>query len=115
MKYGTYLAHVKHNTSAASCGFFHFSWGFMDNTVLYVGGAVASGIGAFSFWLFRSLVGRVDANEKELAAFKLHCAETYVTSSALEKAIDRFSESINAVFKKLERIDQKLDGKADKQ
>jgi hypothetical protein len=50
----------------------------------------------------------------DLAEFKLHCAETFVTSSALEKAIDRFSESINAVFKKLERIDEKLDGKADK-
>jgi hypothetical protein len=86
----------------------------MDNTVLYVGGVVATAVGTVSFWLFRSLVARVDANEKELAEFKLEAAKTFVTSGALEKAIDRLSDSINAVFKKLERIDEKLDGKADK-
>jgi len=64
--------------------------------------------------MFRSLVARVDANEKALSEFKLEAAKTFVTSSALEKAIDRLSDSINAVFKKLERIDEKLDGKADK-
>jgi hypothetical protein len=86
----------------------------MDNTVLYIGGTVATGVGAVAFWMLRSLVARVDANEKELSDFKLEAAKTFVTSSALEKAIDRLSESINAVFKKLERIDEKLDGKADK-
>jgi hypothetical protein len=90
----------------------------MDNTVLYVGGAVASGVGAVAFWMLRSLVARVEANEKELAAFKLEAAKTFVTSSALEKAIDRLSESINAVFAKLEQMDEKFDrrleSKADK-
>ncbi|NPT59123.1 hypothetical protein [Paraburkholderia elongata] len=86
----------------------------MDNTVLYIGGAVATAVGTVAWWTFRSIHGRVEANEKDLAAFKLHCAETYVTSSALEKAIDRFSESINAVFDKLNRIDEKLDRKVDK-
>jgi hypothetical protein len=86
----------------------------MDNTVLYVGGAVATGIGTVGFWFLRSLVARVDANEKELAEFKLEAAKTFVTSGALEKAIDRLSDSINAVFKKLERIDEKLDSKQDK-
>jgi len=90
----------------------------MDNTVLYIGGTVATGVGAVAFWMFRSLVGRVESNAKELAAFKLHAAETYVTNSALEKAIDRFSAAIDAVFKKLESMDEKfdrrLDSKADK-
>jgi cell division protein FtsB len=90
----------------------------MDNTVLCVGGAVATGIGTVAFWMLRSLVARVDANEKDLAVYKLHVAETYVTSSALEKAIDRLSDSINAVFAKLEQMDNKfdrrLDTKADK-
>ena len=70
---------------------------------------MASGVGAVAFWMFRSLVARVDANEKELASFKLHVAETYVTDSALEKAIDRFSQSIDAVFRKLEQMDEKFD------
>lgn len=86
----------------------------MDNTTLYIGGAIMTGIGTVAWWAFRSIHARVEANEKELAEFKLEAAKTFVTSSALEKAIDRLSESINAVFKKLERIDEKLDGKADK-
>lgn len=86
----------------------------MDNTVLYIGGTVATGCGAVAFWLFRSLVARVDANEKELSAFKLHCAETYVTAGELGKAIDAFNRSIDAVFAKLDRIEEKLDKKADK-
>jgi len=90
----------------------------MDSAVLYIGGAAATAIGTVSWWAFRLIHARVEANEKELAAFKLHAAETYVTNSALEKAIDRFSASIDAVFKKLESMDEKfdrrLDSKADK-
>nr|WP_132454172.1 hypothetical protein [Paraburkholderia sp. BL8N3] len=71
-------------------------------------------MGTVVWWMFRSVHSRAEANEKDLAAFKLHCAETYVTSSALEKAIDRFSASIDAVFKKLERIEERLENKADK-
>lgn len=101
----------------APAGFFAFG-ASMDNTVLYIGGAVATAIGTVSFWMLRSLVARVEANEKELAAFKLEAAKTFVTSSALEKAIDRLSESINAVFAKLEQMDEKFDrrleSKADK-
>jgi predicted nucleic acid-binding Zn-ribbon protein len=67
--------------------------------------------------LDRKLESHDEALQKradELAAFKLHCAETFVTSSALEKAIDRFSASIDAVFKKLDRIEERLQEKADK-
>ncbi len=50
----------------------------------------------------------------ELAAYKLHVAETYVTSNALSSSIDAINRAIEAVFKKLDRIDEKLDKKADK-
>ncbi|KVZ18649.1 hypothetical protein WT88_29660 [Burkholderia stagnalis] len=50
----------------------------------------------------------------ELAAYKLHVAETYVTSNALSSSIDAINRAIEAIFKKLERIDDKLDNKADK-
>lgn len=86
----------------------------MDNTVIYIGGAVATGIGTVAFWIFRSLVARVDATEKDLAAYKLHVSESYVTSNELGKAIDAFNRSIDAIFAKLERIENKLDTKADK-
>ncbi len=65
-------------------------------------------------WLFRSTHTRVSELERELAAFKLHCAETYVTSTALERSIDSLNDTIQAVFSKLDRIEDKLDGKADK-
>lgn len=86
----------------------------MDNTVLYVGGAVATAIGTVAFWMFRSLVARVDAIERDAAAYKLHVAETYVTSNELGKAVDAFNRSIDAVFAKLDRIENKLDTKQDK-
>lgn len=89
-----------------------------SNSVFGLIGLIGTGAGTVVWYMFRGVAARVESNEKELAAFKLHCAETYVTSGALEKAIDRFSESINAVFKKLEQMDEKfdrrLDGKADK-
>ena len=105
------------NLLPAPAGFF-ISRGSMDSTVLYVGGAIGTGIGTVAWWAFRSMHARIGEQEKELSAFKLHAAETYVTNSALEKAIDRFSASIDAVFKKLESMDEKfdrrLDSKADK-
>lgn len=81
----------------------------MDNTVLYIGGAVAGAIGTVAWWAFRSMHARTGDLEKDLAAFKLHAAESYVTNSALEKAIDRFSTSIDAVFRKLEQMEEKFD------
>ncbi|WP_255218887.1 hypothetical protein [Paraburkholderia kururiensis] len=41
-------------------------------------------------------------------------AETYVPNTQMQKAIDAFNDAIKAVFAKLERIDDKLDAKADK-
>jgi predicted nucleic acid-binding Zn-ribbon protein len=96
----------------------------MDNTILYVGGAVATGIFAVFGWVLRRSISLLDEKMRahdealqkraeDLAAFKLHAAETYVTNSALEKAIDRFSTSIDAVFKKLESMDEKFDRRLD--
>jgi hypothetical protein len=65
--------------------------------------------------MFRSIAARVDSTERELAAFKLHCAESYATHGSVEKAIDALNRSIDAVFAKLDRIEDKLDKKADRQ
>lgn len=81
--------------------------------------------GAVLWWMLRKLVADVAAleksterrdaeGEKALADFRLHAAETYSTKNELGKAIEQFSRSIDAVFAKLERIEDKLDGKADK-
>lgn len=74
-------------------------------------------IGAFSaiLWMnFRDLKFISEATTKELAAYKLHVAECYVTQNDLSKAIDSLGRSLDAVFKKLDRIEEKLDNKQDK-
>jgi hypothetical protein len=74
----------------------------------------AGGAGVVVWWLFRTVHARVERAETALAEFKLHCAENYVTSNTLEKALDNLNKTIGAVFTKLERIEDKLDLKADK-
>jgi hypothetical protein len=76
--------------------------------------AAAGGAGVVVWWLFRTVHARVERAETALAEFKLHCAENYVTSNTLEKALDNLNKTIGAVFTKLERIEDKLDLKADK-
>lgn len=66
------------------------------------------------WWNFRTLKTQAEQTREELAAYKLHAAETYSTKNDLSKAIEQFSRSIDAVFAKLERIEDKLDLKADK-
>jgi septal ring factor EnvC (AmiA/AmiB activator) len=65
-------------------------------------------------WMFRRQDARIENAERALADFKLHCAESFVTSNTLEKALDNLNKTIGAVFAKLERIEDKLDLKADK-
>jgi hypothetical protein len=85
----------------------------------------ATGCSAVIWWLYRSLHAKVESNalastdraekaEKALADFKLHCAETYVTANNFERALQGLTETFKAVFAKLDRIEDKLDGKADK-
>jgi hypothetical protein len=60
------------------------------------------------WWMYRRLVADVREIVKELSDFKLHASETYSTKNDLGKAIDQFSRSIDAVFAKLDKIDDKL-------
>lgn len=71
-------------------------------------------LGLVLWWNFRTLKVQADKTKDDLAAYKLHAAETYSTKNDLSKAIEQFSRSIDAVFAKLERIEDKLDLKADK-
>jgi septal ring factor EnvC (AmiA/AmiB activator) len=83
--------------------------------------AAATAAAAVLWWLFRTAYSRIEAaharaekTESALDAFKLEAAKTYVTSSALEKALDNLNDTIKLVFAKLERIDEKLANKADR-
>lgn len=86
-----------------------------------IGCTAAGGAGTVVWYLFNSSKDDSKKNsaeiselQKELAAHKLYVAEHYVTSNELSKAIETLSKAIDAVFLKLDRIDGKLDGKADK-
>jgi dipeptidase len=74
----------------------------------------ATGCGVVLWWLFRSLHSRVERAETAMTDFKLYCANKFVTSESLEKALDNLNDTIKAVFSKLERIDEKLANKADR-
>ncbi len=59
----------------------------------------------------REDLARLDAR---LADLKLHVSETYSTKTDLNTALNTFTRAVDLVFAKLDRIDDKLDGKADK-
>lgn len=98
----------------------------MDYTAAVEIGCVGlTGIGGIFAYLWRRSQKQLDDTieaqgkqlktlDSELSAYKLHVAETYVTSNELSKAIDAFNRAIDAVFGKLDRIEDKLDKKADK-
>ncbi len=75
---------------------------------------VVGGFSVVVWFLLRKLIADMGDLEKALAAYKLHVAETYVTQSGLTKAVENFSAGIGEVFRKLERIEDKLDLKQDK-
>ncbi|OVE48547.1 hypothetical protein CBW21_08250 [Chromobacterium violaceum] len=82
-------------------------------------------MGTVAWYLYRRLQGQVDRNgeqhskalaelHKDLSEHRLHVAENYVTNTVLTRALDSLNDTIKAVFQKLDRIDEKLDRKADK-
>ena len=64
---------------------------------------------------FQDVKRRSEASVRELSEFKLHCSETYSTKDDLAKAFEHLGKAIDAVFAKLERIEDKLDKKVDKE
>ena len=71
--------------------------------------------GATVMWfLVRKLIADLAALEKQVSDHKLHVAENFSTKTDLAKAIEAFNRSIEAVIAKLDRIEDKLDKKADK-
>jgi hypothetical protein len=71
-------------------------------------------VGTVMWFLMRKLIADVEALGKALDAYKLHVAENYVTQPAMTKAFEAITSHLAEVFRKLERIDDKLDKKADK-
>lgn len=76
--------------------------------------ALGGGFCTLTWFNYRDLKANLEANRADLAKYKIHIAETYVTQNELTKAIDAFHRSVDAIFAKLERIEDKLDHKQDK-
>ena len=82
---------------------------------------VLSGLMAIISGFCRVLWQKIDKIENTaekavtgLSEYKLHAAETYTTHNDLAKSLDTLNRANDAIFKKLDRIEDKLDGKADK-
>lgn len=86
----------------------------MQDLILWAIGTVISLGAALTGWVFKmvfSSIKEVEKNNQDLAAklsaHELHSAQTYATKKDLDAGIDR-------IMTKLDKIDDKLDGKADK-
>ncbi|WP_207000758.1 hypothetical protein [Trinickia mobilis] len=98
----------------------------MDWTaVASIGSLAATGAGTVAWWMFRGVVARADANEKDLANYKLYVAEHYATQNdltkavaSLERTIERLIEAVNQNSKETRdgftELHRRIDGKADK-
>ncbi|MBI1425776.1 MAG: hypothetical protein GC149_20310 [Gammaproteobacteria bacterium] len=87
----------------------------MQDLILWAIGTAISLGAALTGWVFKmvfSSIKDVENNHKllvkSLSDHKLHAAETFATKQDVRDGFDR-------VMTKLDKIDEKLDGKADKQ
>ena len=76
--------------------------------------SAAAAAGAVIWWLFRTVYSRIEKAEQKLFDFELYCSKEYVTNDSMRQTFQTLNDAIKAVFAKLERIEDKLDGKADK-
>ena len=83
----------------------------------FISWAVQALVTAFAVVLWfnlRDIKSKAELNTADLAGYKLHVAETYITENELSKAIQALSKSVDAIFTALHRIEDKLDNKEDK-
>ncbi|TCG09378.1 hypothetical protein BZM27_06145 [Paraburkholderia steynii] len=74
----------------------------MDNTVLYIGGAVAGAIGTVAWWAVRAMHARINENAKDLSDYKLYAEKRFVTSDELTKAIGNLEGSIERLIESVD-------------
>lgn len=95
------------------------------STVAGIGGAAATGVFAVLGWMLKRSVAQMDQKIKdhdesiqkradELAAYKLHVAEHYATTTELSKAIADLNETLKTLFGKIDGLRDLMDRKADK-
>ncbi len=84
-----------------------------------------SGFAGVMWWLYQKVDSKLDAQEKDMAEFKLHVAENYVNQSDLADAMHSIKEVLGGMSRQIgtlttdlkefsTRVYDKLDRKADK-
>ena len=63
---------------------------------------------AILVWNFQRLQAKADDTEKDLQAYKIFVATTYVTDNQLTKSIDAINQSIQSVLTTVARIEERL-------
>lgn len=85
-----------------------------EKLILYVLQTVGGAFCAVLWFNLRYLMTKVDTTAAQLAAYKIHVAENYVSQNDLAKAVESFNRSLDGILSKLARIEDKLDNKQDK-
>ena len=85
-----------------------------EKILLLVLQALGGGFCALLWFNFREVKSHLKNVSDDLAAYKLHIAENYVTQNELTKAIDGLAKSVDNMSSKLDRIEDKLSAKQDK-
>lgn len=73
--------------------------------MVYLVLAVAGAVGGF-YWRVSTLVGGV---KDDLAAHKLHVAETYVTKAGMQEQTAQIMHAIDGIGKRIDGISERLD------
>lgn len=73
------------------------------SNALTIANIIGGGVFALLYRAHNAVATKADKTERDLAEYKLHVAETYMTNKAME-----------SILAKLDRIEDKLDKKQDK-
>lgn len=82
----------------------------MQSLINIVGGAAVAAGG----WFAREIWGAVKELRKDLHELEVDLPKSYVSRNDLDKRMEHIEAMFQRIYDKIERVEVKLDGKADK-
>lgn len=82
----------------------------MQSIFNLIGGAAVAAGG----WFAREIWGAVKELRKDLHELEIDLPKSYVSKDDLDKRMDHIEAMFQRIYDKIERVEVKLDGKADK-
>jgi hypothetical protein len=90
----------------------------LQQIIIYAVQAIVVGFCTVIWFSYRDMKAKLEEQQKDVAAYKLHVAEHYVTQNVLSKALEGLTASLEkfdtSMGNRLDRIENKLDSKQDK-